>query len=52
MSAMVDLEQQTGGFHEPFYAVVAEKMDGVSGVMMHMWRLEISSQPDQQDGNG
>ncbi len=51
MSAMVDLQQQAGDFHEPFYIVLAEKNENVSCVMMHMWRLDISSTPDH-DGSG
>ena len=53
MSAMVDLQQHSGSFHEPFYIVVAEKIEDVSGVMMHMWRLDVTSEPDTgHDGAG
>lgn len=53
MSAMVDLEQHSGSFHEPFYIVVAEKIEDVSGVMMHMWRLDVTSESDpDNDGGG
>ena len=53
MSAMVDLQQQAGSFHEPFYIVVAEKIEDVSGVMMHMWRLDVTSESDpEQDEAG
>lgn len=49
MSAIVDLEQHTSGFHEPFYVLIAEKT--AAAVMMHMWRLDISSQSsDQNEG--
>ena len=49
MSAIVDLEQHTSGFHEPFYVLIAEKTP--AAVMMHMWRLDISSQTDGNEGN-
>ena len=53
MSAMVDLQQHLGSFHEPFYIVVAEKIEDVSGVMMHMWRLDVTSESDpDHDGAG
>ena len=53
MSAMVDLQQHSGAFHEPFYIVVAEKIEDVSGVMMHMWRLDVTSEADPgHDGAG
>ena len=48
MSAIVDLEQHTSGFHEPFYVLIAEKTP--AAVMMHMWRLDISSQSDRNEG--
>ena len=48
MSAMVDLEQQTSGFCESFYTLVGERDKG--NIMMHMWRLVISSNSDMDDG--
>ncbi len=50
MSAVVDLDQHQGGFREPFYTLVAEKAD--SGVLMHMWRLVISSGGAEGDAEG
>ena len=44
MSAMVDLQDQ---FSEPFYVLLMEKVASGSA-MMHMWRLVLSSEPEQQ----
>ena len=46
MSAIVDLDSDSDaakgdGFREPFYVLVAEKT--VAGVMLHMWRLTVTS---------
>lgn len=47
MSAIVDLDSDSDnhgkgeGFREPFYVLVAEKT--VAGVMVHMWRLTVTS---------
>ncbi len=41
MSAIVDLQQNTTGFREPFYTLVAETTS--RGVLMHMWRFDIAS---------
>ena len=49
MSAIVDLQQQTAGFCEPFYALVAENSEA-KGVVVHMWRLVIASKADHGDG--
>ena len=57
MSAMVDLQNTDGGhFKEPFYILVMEKLHPQSsgggqqqqGVMMHMWRLVLASEPDDK----
>ena len=42
MSAMVDLQDQ---FSEPFYVLLMEKVG--QKVQMHMWRLVLSSEPEQ-----
>ena len=42
MSAMVDLQDQ---FSEPFYVLLMEKVS--QKVQMHMWRLVLSSEPEQ-----
>ena len=48
MSAMVDLQNTDGGhFKEPFYVLVMEKLSA-GGVMMHMWRLVLASEPDDK----
>ena len=53
MSAIVDLQQQQqsggGSFREPFYTLVAEKTQN-KGVMMHMWRLVVASEKDENEG--
>ena len=46
MSAIVDLDSDSDaakgdGFREPLYVLVAEKT--VAGVMLHMWRLTVTS---------
>ncbi len=53
---MVDLQQEAatagcgGGFREPFYALVAEKDGESGGVLIHMWRLVVASEPEQAEG--
>lgn len=50
MSAMVDLQDQ---FSEPFYVLLMEKVS--QKVQMHMWRLVLSSEPEQvksEDSSG
>lgn len=46
MSAVVDLDHQGSAFHEPFYVLVAEKTR--EGVVVHMWKLVIASEPECQ----
>ena len=53
MSAIVDLDSDSDaakgdGFREPFYVLVAEKT--VAGVMLHMWRLTVTSKVREQGG--
>jgi len=40
----LDSEEQDDDFEEPFYLVVLERT--VQGTTVHMWRLIIASQPE------
>nr|XP_018898945.1 PREDICTED: dmX-like protein 2 isoform X2 [Bemisia tabaci] len=49
MGAMVDL-QQNAEFEEPFYLVLLERT--TQGTTIHMWRLIIASQPQNDELSG
>ncbi|CAB4063323.1 unnamed protein product [Lepeophtheirus salmonis] len=55
MGAVVDLGQtsteSTAGFSEPFFVLLVEKMSD-SSVIMHMWRLVISSGEEKKNSHG